>query len=112
MFAAGSDRIFIPGQRAGPPQPRPRRRLPTPRHPAPTHPALPPPHQRQSRAVYRILLDEAVYTGQTFTHSTERRDAIDTFNVLYNHHRPHRALNGHTPAERLASRIKTTAAYS
>jgi len=45
------------------------------------------------------------------TTSAERRLALSAFLDHYNTQRPHRSLNRQTPAERLAERTKTVAAY-
>jgi transposase InsO family protein len=39
---------------------------------------------------------------------TELQTQLDAFRAYYNHHRPHRALHGATPAERFHARAKAT----
>jgi transposase InsO family protein len=59
----------------------------------------------------RTLLDGWAYKRRYAT-SAERRAALAAFLTRYNTQRPHRSLNGQTPAQRLAERNKTAAAYS
>jgi transposase InsO family protein len=59
----------------------------------------------------RTLLDGWAYK-RPYTTSAERRAALAAFLTRYNTQRPHRSLNGQTPAQRLAERNKTAAAYS
>jgi transposase InsO family protein len=59
----------------------------------------------------RTLLDGWAYKRPYGT-STERRAALAAFIVYYNTQRPHRSLGRQTPAQRLAERNKTAAAYS
>jgi transposase InsO family protein len=59
----------------------------------------------------RTLLDSWAYK-RPYATSAERRAALGAFLTRYNTQRPHRSLNGQTPAERLAQRNKTAAAYS
>ena len=50
--------------------------------------------------------------GAIYRTSHERRLALHGWIDHYNHTRPHRALNGHTPAQRLADRNNLTGAYT
>ena len=59
----------------------------------------------------RTLLDGWAYK-RPYTTSAERRLALPAFITRYNTQRPHRSLNGHTPAQCLANRTKTAAAYT
>jgi len=59
----------------------------------------------------RTLLSGWTYT-RAYATSAERRTALPTFIAHYNTQRPHRALGRQTPAQRLAERNKTAAAYS
>ena len=59
----------------------------------------------------RTLLDGWAYK-RPYTTSAERRAALPAFLTRYNTQRPHRSLNGQTPAQRLAERNKTAAAYT
>jgi len=59
----------------------------------------------------RTLLDGWAYK-RPYATSAERRAALPAFLARYNTQRPHRSLNGQTPAQRLAERNKTAAAYS
>jgi transposase InsO family protein len=59
----------------------------------------------------RTLLAGWAY-NRPYTTSLQRRAALPTFITHYNTRRPHRALDRQTPAQRLAERNKTAAAYS
>ena len=57
----------------------------------------------------RTLLAEWAY-GAAYPNSQARTRALPGFLTRYNHHRPHKALSGSPPAERLAERLNATAA--
>ena len=57
-------------------------------------------------------LTEGWAHGATYANSTDRRLALPAFIDYYNHTRPHRALAGHTPAQRLAERNNPAGAYT
>lgn len=59
----------------------------------------------------RTLLDGWAYK-RAYATSAERTRALHSFLTYYNTQRPHRSLNRQTPAQRLAERNKTAAAYS
>lgn len=59
----------------------------------------------------RTLTENWAY-GAIYTNSTERRLALPAFIDYYNHNRPHRALGGQTPAQRLAERNNPAGAYT
>ncbi len=59
----------------------------------------------------RTMLDGWAYK-RPYATSAERRRALAPFLTHYNTQRPHRSLNRQTPAQRLAERNKTAAAYS
>jgi transposase InsO family protein len=59
----------------------------------------------------RTLVDGWAYK-RPYATSAERRSALAGFLTRYNTQRPHRSLSGQTPAQRLAQRNKTAAAYS
>ena len=59
----------------------------------------------------RTLLAGWAYK-RPYATSAERRAALAAFLTRYNTQRPHRSLHGQTPAQRLAERNKTAAAYS
>jgi len=59
----------------------------------------------------RTMLEGWAYR-RPYATSAERRVALDAFLTRYNTQRPHRSLDRQTPAERLAERNKTAAAYS
>lgn len=59
----------------------------------------------------RTLLNEWAYAAAYPTSSTRTR-ALQAFLTRYNTTRPHRALDGKTPAERLTERLNAAAAYS
>jgi transposase InsO family protein len=59
----------------------------------------------------RTLLDGWAYK-RPYATSAERHAALAAFLTRYNTTRPHRSLNGQTPAQRLAKRNKTAAAYT
>ena len=59
----------------------------------------------------RTLLAGWAYK-RPYATSAERRDALNGFLTYYNTQRPHRSLGRETPAQRLAERNKTAAAYS
>jgi len=59
----------------------------------------------------RTLLGGWAYK-RPYATSAERRSALAGFLTRYNTQRPHRSLNGQTPAQRLAERNKTAAAYT
>ncbi len=50
----------------------------------------------------RTLQSEWAYR-QPFLSNQQRRDALTTWLVEYNHHRPHRALDGLPPISRLST---------
>jgi len=59
----------------------------------------------------RTMLDGWAYR-RPYATSAERRAALEAFLLHYNTQRPHKSLDRQTPAERLAERNKTVAAYS
>jgi len=59
----------------------------------------------------RTMLDGWAYK-RPYATSAERRRALAPFLTHYNTQRPHRSLNRQTPAQRLAERNKTAAAYT
>jgi transposase InsO family protein len=59
----------------------------------------------------RTLLAGWAYK-RAYSTSAERRSALNAFLTHYNTQRPHRSLNRQTPAQRLAERNKTAAAYT
>lgn len=59
----------------------------------------------------RTLLTEWAYAA-AYPTSAARTRALPAFLTRYNHHRPHQALDGTPPAERLTERTNPTAAYT
>ena len=59
----------------------------------------------------RTLLAEWAYAA-AYPTSAARTRALAGFLTRYNHHRPHKALNGSPPAKRLAERLNAAAAYT
>jgi transposase InsO family protein len=59
----------------------------------------------------RTLLAEWAYAAAYPTSAARTRE-LTGFLTRYNHHRPHKALNGTPPAKRLAERLNAAAAYS
>jgi transposase InsO family protein len=74
-------------------QPRHQRTLPyTPRH------------NGKVERYQRILAEELLY-ARTWTSEQHRADAIKTWNVHYNYHRPHAAVGDQPPATRLRTGV-------
>jgi transposase InsO family protein len=57
-------------------------------------------------------LSEGWAYGAVYNSSLQRRLALPAYTDYYNYNRPHRALNGQTPAQRLAERNNATGAYN
>ncbi len=75
-----------------------------------TQPYRPKTNGKAERLI-QTLLREWAYAA-AYPTSAARRRALPAFLTRYNHHRPHKALDGAPPAKRLAERINATAAYT
>ena len=53
----------------------------------------------------QILANELLY-AHPWLSEAHRRDAIATWNLHYNYHRPHGALQGQSPYERLIEKYR------
>lgn len=70
-----------------------------------------PRHNGKVERYNRILAEEFLY-ARTWTSEQQRSDALATWNVHYNYHRPHGAIGGRPPAAALDRRVtNVTASY-
>ena len=63
-----------------------------------------PRHNGKVERYHRILAEEFLYT-RLWTSETQRAQAIPTWNVHYNYHRPHTAAGNQPPAQRLHATV-------
>ncbi len=71
-----------------------------------------PQHNGKIERYNRILAEEFLY-ARTWNSENERADALATWNLHYNYHRPHSAANGQPPASLLPVRVNNVlASYS
>ncbi|MEJ7785726.1 MAG: integrase core domain-containing protein, partial [Solirubrobacteraceae bacterium] len=98
-------------QRRRLPLDRARDRLPGDEDQAHPHPALPPPHQRQGRALIRTMLGGWAY-GAIYSSSAERTAALSGWLTVYNWSRPHGSLAKKPPGTRLAELNNVVGSYT
>jgi transposase InsO family protein len=71
-----------------------------------------PRHNGKVERYNRILAEEFLY-ARTWTSEQQRSEALRTWNVHYNYHRPHTAAGNQPPATRLHTRVTNVmASYS
>jgi transposase InsO family protein len=63
-----------------------------------------PKHNGKVERYHRILAEELLY-ARIWTSETQRTNAIQTWNIHYNYHRPHTAAGDQPPATRLPGRV-------
>lgn len=63
-----------------------------------------PRHNGKVERYQRILAEELLY-ARVWTSEHQRRDALNTWNIHYNYHRPHTAAGDQPPATRLHRRV-------
>lgn len=68
-----------------------------------------PRHNGKIERYNRILAEEFLY-AQTWTSETERAEALKTWNLHYNYHRPHGAIGGQPPASATPQRVNNVLA--
>lgn len=68
-----------------------------------------PRHNGKIERYNRILAEDFLYARAWFSEQ-ERRDALVTWNLHYNYHRPHGAHDGHPPASATPSRVNNVLA--
>lgn len=68
-----------------------------------------PRHNGKVERYNRILSEEFLY-ARTWTSDGQRREALGTWNVHYNYHRPHSAADGEPPASRLKAGVSNVLA--
>jgi transposase InsO family protein len=68
-----------------------------------------PRHNGKIERYNRILAEEFLY-ARTWNSETERADALNTWNLHYNYHRPHGAIGGQPPASQLDARVSNVLA--
>lgn len=71
-----------------------------------------PRHNGKVERYHRILADEFLY-ARTWTSEDQRSEALKVWNIHFNYHRPHSAVDGQPPASRLVTGVTNVlASYS
>ncbi|TDW24179.1 IS481 family transposase [Kribbella kalugense] len=68
-----------------------------------------PRHNGKIERYNRIIAEEFLY-ARTWTSEDQRREALAVWNIHYNYHRPHSAVDGEPPASRLRERVSNVLA--